>query len=672
MADLSTVELGVAETTVMPLEVAEEPAAVATRSEEEQTMSRDSCVDSGDELACQVEATTVEDAPNEATTPDAAPQHAESTPESQKNREDSAEPKAEEQTVPRDSCSDSRQKLNGQVEAIPVEEVPAAATTADAERRPAETTPESQNNLEAQAEPKATDDVPHNCKELTEDTLDEDGSEAGDSTGVGCNTASDYTSCTGQTEEDITVRDDAVMQDVTTAQAQAASLLAEIASLDTHSADAPEPEELRVLLSRLGEAHAGLEQALEDLQADSLAIMESNAELHTAIATTLRDLTQTRSGSAKTPREFAVSPEALLENAKKYWQQVKAGRLNVQTADQKGQSEQATSEHTERPEWVARSQELGRQLRDQLKTLTSKVPVAAGPEPQQQLGKQLAEQKQKLQEQLREHWSALSTRTPAETGKQVVEKSREIKKQLSEQLKPAHVQQATLQLQSQVLEGYQNLSTRVSQDISEAISKLPWKQEGSATVAQSQTSIAEQASGIFSACDEMEDDNSASSAATALKVDGLNTETTAPSAGQVRVDETNQLPFMDAFRNHITRGWTLPGKPGWGAAGEAKSVSTSRNNNEKRKCRKSDEEAFTRVLVELQLQLEEGKVAMANLRTSDSRSRVASKLIHEHKLAPAVKPPLKAILKKAVANAEQYPVQVSVTYAELLHTEEGA
>jgi hypothetical protein len=615
MADLSTVELGVAETTGMPLEGAEEPAAVPTRSEEEQPVSRDLCLDSGDQVACPVEATTVEDVPTAATTADAAPRHDESTPE-------------------------------------------------------------SQINLEESTEPKATNDVLNNRNKLGEDTLDEDGSEAGDSTGVGCTTASENTSCTGQTEEDITVRDDAVMQDVTTAQAQAASLLVEIASLEMHSTDAPEPEELRVLLLRLSEARTGLEQALEDLQADSLAIMESNAELHTAIASTLRDLTQTHSGSAKTPRDFAVSPEALLENAKKYWQQVKAGRLNVLIADQGGQSEQATSEQPERPEWVARSQELGRQLREQLKTLRNKVPVAAGPEPQQQLGKQLAEQKQKLQEQLREHWSALATRTPAETGKQVVEKSREIKKQLSEQLKPAHVQQATLQLQSQVLEGYQNLSTRVSQDISEAIGKLPWKQEGSATAAQSQASITEQASGIFSACDQMEDDNSASSAGairtTALKVDGLNTETTAPSAGQVKIDGTNQLPFMDAFRNHITRGWTLPGKPGWGATGEAKSNSTLRNNNAKKKCRNADEDAFTRVLVELQLQLEEGKVATANLRTSDSRSRVASKLIHEHKLAPAVKPPLKAILKKAVANAEQYPVQVSVTYAELLHPEEGA
>jgi len=693
MADFGVVEIGAAETTGLPLEGAEEPAAVATRSEaEEQTVSSDSCLDSGQKLVCQVEAKTVEELAEVATTADAAPQLADSTLESQKSLEPSAEPKVvrEPQQVPERATAAA---TAAEASALEPEAIPPGLPDEDsgAAGLPAsETMPKSKDvaavgmieaaadnatGVAAETKTEATNEVPIKRKKSCEDTLDEDGSEEGDSTGVGCTTESENTSCTGQTEEDITVRDDSVTHDATAAQAQAASLLVEIASQEMHSTSGPEPEELRVLLLRLSEASTGLERALEELQADSLAIMESNAELHTAIASTLRDLTQTCSGSARTHRDFAAAPEALLGIAKNYWQQVKTGKLNVVTADQGGQSEQAASEQPERPEWVARSQELGRQVRDQFKTLTSTMSVPAGSDSQQQLAKQMADQKQKLQEQLREHWSALATRTSAETGKQVVEKSREIKKQLAEQLNPAHVQQATLQLQSQVLEGYQNLSTRVSQDISEAISKLPWKQDVSAAAAESQTSIEEQAAGILSACDHM-DSGSASSAGamrtTALGVEGLSTETPEDaSAGRGKIDENNQLPLMGVLRNHISKGWTLPGRLGLGAPGEAKSASASRNNKSKkgRKAELDGDESFTRVLVELQLQLEEGKVATANLRTSDSRSRVAGKLVHEHKLSPAIKRPLKAILKKAVADAEKYPVEVSVTYAELLHAE---
>jgi len=702
MADLCAVELGEPEQTGTPLEGGSEPTQIAFRSEDAK-------------MAEELPACTAEDA---------VPPHENSMPRAGTNLETAADSEVlpEPQSVveqataaaPADAeapATDSKASLLGLadedsgISGLPASEttqpgLPASETTqvsTDASGAQmaktladettgivAQTTQEHSDSPSAQknalleepkeATMKVTDDMTNaHCKSC-EDTLDKDESEAGDSTGAGCTTESETTSCTGQTEEDITVRDDAVTHDVTAAQSQAAALLVEIASLEMHSESAAEPEELRVLLLRLSEAHAGLERALEDLQADSLAIMESNAELHTAIASTLRDLTQSRSSSSRTPREFAPSPEALLGIAKNYWQQVKSGRLNI--LDQGVSSEQGANEQPDRPEWVARSQELGRQVRDQLKTLTSKVSAPAGSDSQPQLAKQLAEQKQKLQEQLREHWSALATRTSSETGKQVVEKSREIKKQLADQLNPAHVQQATLQLQSQVVEGYQNLSTKVSQDFSEVINKLPWRQDASA-VANGQVAAEDQAAGILSACDQM-DDNSASSAgatgSASVQVDALSIETTegAP-VGQDKVDETNQLPFMDMVRNHIARGWTLPGKLGWGAAGEAKSASTLRNNKAKRRGRKAeeDDDTFSRVLVELQVQLGDGKVATANLKTSDSRSRVASQLVHEHKLPPAVKRPLKAILKKAVANAEKYPVQITVTHDELLHPAEG-
>jgi len=718
MADSAAVELGAAELTGMLVEGEQEPATVASRSEaEEQAVSRDSGLDSGQKLVCQTEANTVEEVPA-ATTADA-----DSTPEAKSNVEASAEPQVVPElqqvaekataataapvvaeaaaddaapaavfsapTVPADAETAALEpeatppglpnEDNGAAGLLAKQTTPLStdeeaakvseATAVEALGIAAETTAEATPGAKGTAPLEATSDAPKSRHNSCKDTVDEDGSEAGDSTGAGCTTESETTSCTGQTEEDITVRDDAVMHDVTAAQAQAASVLVEIASLEMNPTSAPEPEELRTLLLRLSDAHAGLERSLEDLQADSLAIMESNAELHAAIASTLRDLTQNRCGSTRTPREFAPSPEALLSIARNYWQQVKSGRLNSLIADQEGQSEQAAGEQPERPEWVARSQELGRQVRDQLKTLTSKVTIPTGSDPQPpQLAIKLAEQKQKLQEQLREHWSALATRTSTDTGKQVVEKSREIKKQLAEQLNPVHVQQATLQLHSQVLEGYQNISTRVSQDISEVISKLPWKQDASAAAAPSQGAIEEPVGGIFV------DSNSASSTGAtetaAPGVDELCTETTeGASAGQDKIVEANQLPFIDVLRKHITRGLSL------GAAGEAKSAFALRNKQAKKKWRRAEEEAgddkFTRVLVELELQLEGGKVATASLRTSDSRSRIASQLVHQNKLPPAVKRPIKAILKKAVTNAEKYPVQVSVTYAELLHPEEG-
>lgn len=74
---------------------------------------------------------------------------------------------------------------------------------------------------------------------------------------------------------------------------------------------------------------------------------------------------------------------------------------------------------------------------------------------------------------------------------------------------------------------------------------------------------------------------------------------------------------------------------------------------------------FARVLLELSVHLADGSDVMCSLRTDDSRKDVAANFVRQHNLDPALKVPLRSLLKHAVANADTLPVELEVDVATI-------
>lgn len=296
-----------------------------------------------------------------------------------------------------------------------------------------------------------------------------------------------------------------------------------------------------------------------------------------------------------------------------------------------------------------RGQELGKHVSEQLGTFKSKLTSIS----QHPLGRQVIEHRQKLEEHLRDQWSDLTSRASSGTGRQVIAQSRELGKHITEQFHPALVQQSTQQLQQQFLEGCQKLGVRVSQDFSVALNSLPWRKdcpndEDSGAFLQSDTASSADLRGSSVAV-------IASEAAERLA------EATA-SVQNFATEGTRLGNFVESFRTRLAiDGWRLPASFLFAPA----TRSTREKKGRRKPEQKSEEDAFTRVLVELEVRLEDGRVAKGTLRTSDTRAKVVNRLVRKNSLDASIKGPLKALLKTAVAGAERFPVKLRTDVAQL-------
>lgn len=425
----------------------------------------------------------------------------------------------------------------------------------------------------------------------------------------------------------------------------------------------------------LAEACTDLEHALEDLEVERASLLGERAHLHQTIGCLLSVLAKERSGAGKSME--LPSPEAMFARAKSYLEQVRLSSLTGALTSTIG-AERAVSPDDFRPEsedlaeWSPRSlgrhvsekvfgkhvtergQELGKHVSEQLGTFKSKLSSMSSSASQHQLGRRVIEHRQKLEEHLKDQWSEFTNRASSGTGRQVIEQSLEFGKHVTEQFQPALVQQSTQQLQQQFLEGCHKLGLLVSQDFSVVLNSLPWRKDNPSDEDSGPSLQGDAASSV--------DPRGSSAAVLAAEAPERPAEATA-SVQNLAAEGSRLGNFVGSLRARLALDvWKMPASFPFAAA----TAGTREKKRRRKPEQKSEEDAFTRVLVELEVRLEDGRVARGTLRTSDTRAKVVNRLVRKNSLDASIKDPLKALLKAAVAGAERFPVELRTDVGQLL------
>jgi len=133
-----------------------------------------------------------------------------------------------------------------------------------------------------------------------------------------------------------------------------------------------------------------------------------------------------------------------------------------------------------------------------------------------------------------------------------------------------------------------------------------------------------------------------------------------PAAATAAAVETGKGEAATALWGSLQDYWARSWK-----TDESDKSAQKRRRRKKRAQETSEEDAFARVVIDACVRMQDGTVASCRLRTSDTRKDAVARFAREHNLDATSCASLRALLKRAAAEADKFPTRVEVDWADL-------